>query len=443
MNVRILVFLVLTSASAQLSGAGSSGGRTEQETSISLHAKARQSLEAYGVKSWFIAVRGQGQSMLTQLDGIVAPGYYDVLVSAVRRGLEPDPLFELCVSRFAERIEKPHLDIWIDWLRTPAVQSIVREENRADAASQADRDAYIETLIMTPPTIERTALIERLERALDATNLGFEMYALGRDALLAGMRQSVPDSPPVQAQSELVGLSDEEIALVTELTRQDLLFRYGDVPDAVLEDYASFWESAHGRTIHDALIESVVEALRSGYETTGRLFGEQARPYIAASGDPNPPGMPQVFENGNFSFSAPADMAWAPWNAELNHPGANAGYIRSAPEMYLYAAAESLDAVGMELSMDEVAALIRSQFESVADSYQLVYQEPHNINGFDGLLLSSQVNAIGQTFKYLHWVYIRNGYVYQLVSYAREATPDDEFLALAEGVFSGFQLLKP
>ena len=443
MKVMILVFLQLTGANTQLFAAASLSGGTEQEKSISSHAKARQSLEAYGVKSWFIAVRGQVQSMLTQLDGKVAPGYYDVLVSAVRRGLEPDPLFELCVSRFAERIEEPHLDIWIDWLGTPAVQSTVREENRADAASQADRDAYIETLIMTPPTIERTALIEWLGRALDATNLAFEMYALGRDALLAGMRQSVPDSPPVQAQSELVGLSDEEMALVIELTRQDLLFRYGDVPDAVLEDYAAFWESVHGRAIHDALMESVVEALRSGYETTGRLFGEQARPYITASEEPHPPGTPQVFENGNFSFSAPADMAWAPWNAKPNYPGANAGYIRSAPEMYLYIAAESLDAVGMELSMDDVAALIRSQFESVADSYLLAYQEPHNINGFNGLLLSSQVDAIGQTFKYLHWVYIRNGYVYQLVSYAREATPDDEFLALAEGVFSGFQLLEP
>ena len=444
MKTAVLATFLYVGASALLVGASPLSVSSEQEQpSDGSHTRAREAVELFGGRQAFAAFRAQTLSMMTQLNGQVAPGYYDVLVDTVRRGLEPDPLFELCVSRFAARINEANLDVWLEWLRTTAVRTIVQEEIRADAAPQSKRETFVEGLTMAPPTAEREALIDRLSRALDSLEVGFATYALVRDALLMGLNQSVPDAPAVQAQLEVSGLTEEEIALVTELARQDLLFKYRNVSDSALEDYVAFWESSPGQAIQDALVPSVLQALRTGCETTGRLIGEEGRPYLTPSGDPAPPGMPQFFEKGNFSFSAPADMAWAPWEAELAHAGATVGYIRSAPEMYLFIAAESMDTVGMELAIEDVLTLIHTQLESMSDAYEILYQEPYIINGYNGLLISSRVDTIGQTFKYLHWIYIKDRYVYELVSYAREATPDDQFLALAESVFSGFHLLEP
>ena len=416
---------------------------SNQPQSDGSYDKAREAVELFGGRQAFASFRSQLLSMMTELDGQVAPGYYDILVDSVRRGLEPDPLFELCVSRFAARSDESNLDAWLEWLRTPAVQAIVQEENRADAASQWERETFVEGLTMAPPTVEREALIDRLGHALDSVEVGFATYALGRDAILTGLNQSVPDAPAVQAQSEVYGLTQDEIALVTELTRQDLLFKYRNISASALEDYAAFWESALGKATMDALVPAVLQALRTGCETTGRLIGEKGRPYLTASGDPAPPGMPKFFEKGNFSFNAPADMAWAPWQAELVHPGAIAGYIRSAPEMYLFIAAESMDTAGMQLSLEDVVPLIRTRLELTSDAHEILYQEPYTNNGYDGLLVSARIDALGHTLKYLHWVYIRDRYVYEIVSHAREATPDDQFLALAQSAFSGFQLLEP
>ena len=76
MKAWFLTLFLLTGISARLFGTGSPTGGTELGTTISSHAKARQSLEAYGVKSWFIVFRGQTLSKLTPLgrDALLA-GY--------------------------------------------------------------------------------------------------------------------------------------------------------------------------------------------------------------------------------------------------------------------------------------------------------------------------------------------------------------------------------
>lgn len=121
------------------------------------------------------------------------------------------------------------------------------------------------------------------------------------------------------------------------------------------------------------------------------------------------------FEEDNFQFRAPG-RPWVYTEISRLNRFAKLGFLRSRPEAYFMIIPEKLPTT---FTVDQLAEVAISHMRSAAENVRVQKQVPEVAVGLSGLRLELETQMAGQTFYYLNWMCITNGWAYQIVSWGR------------------------
>ncbi len=404
---------------------------------------ARQALTLYGVKD---SVFQLGELLESQLEGAEAQipkPVLEMLRNAVRKGVDGERVFEVVVQRFALAAEEEALMAWIEWLQSPLARRIVEMEMASQSPeAEEERARFVESLEQEGTPSGRIDLLRRLDEAVRATEAGMDAYFAMMKGMNQAMRSVIPEAPAEQDQ-ELESLRKQLAEGAKEHTIQQMLFTYRSATDPDLQSYIQYWETDSGRRFTELTTDAVMAGIAFAADAIGRAFAEDVRAARQEMTEQGQAPEPQVFEELNFQFTPP-ETGWAPLDVSSLNPDASLGYMRRKPTVVFMIVAESGGEQLASLTSEGVAAIVQSSIQSVSDSYQLISKEPHLLKDMEGLLLISEARIQNREFHYIHWIYGRHGFFYQLMAYGPKSELDfDALRRHAEEAFQGFGLIDP
>ena len=144
------------------------------------------------------------------------------------------------------------------------------------------------------------------------------------------------------------------------------------------------------------------------------------------------------FDNLNFEYIAP-NSHYIKFNKKLVSKDALLFIMRSNPKVYFTIIAEvagNIESLGM------LEEFVISNLKSVANDISIVSSEEYAVNGLKGRFVIIDAVISNQHIQYGYWLYIHNGFVYQLMGWGDNS--DSKVLKHNfKSLFSGFKLLFP
>jgi hypothetical protein len=179
------------------------------------------------------------------------------------RPFQRSPLIATAVTVSARALDDKRTPALLAWLNSPLPRRIRRIE--LDSLARApEGSAKAPDFSLSPPPVERVALLHRLDNAAGITRLGGDMDRAFRDAihdvvsplLSASERNRAADR---RDRERRYPQSNEQyrFEMVTWMLRT-----YQNVPDADLERYVEFYESPLGTWFAGIYRAGVLEAIR-------------------------------------------------------------------------------------------------------------------------------------------------------------------------------------
>lgn len=201
-----------------------------------------------------------------------------IIAAAVEESFAAARFRALSARAFRERAATLPWRELVVALSSPLVREMERVEREARTIESLD--AYRAFLHSSPPTPERRALVERLDRATDTSELAVDVQAVLSAAILEGINESLPferrrPHGDVEAAVESARSSLGEKARA-EL-RLTFLLNYREFSDAELRGYVEFLESENGRSLSRAIVDSLRFALDDAAGRLRQAISDRAR----------------------------------------------------------------------------------------------------------------------------------------------------------------------
>lgn len=139
-----------------------------------------------------------------------------------------------------------------------------------------------------------------------------------------------------------------------------------------------------------------------------------------------------VFEELNFKFS-PYDKKYVNLAADTISEDATL-VLRNTSKFYFMVIAE--DPGSDIFDLQSLENVVKANAGSGATKVGDWSRQEKVVNGYQGLMLSIDMQASGIDFSYVYWIYEHNGYIYQLIawsSFKHKTELQKEFLALLDG----------
>ena len=158
-------------------------------------------------------------------------------------------------------------------------------------------------------------------------------------------------------------------------------------------------------------------------------------PSLAAIG---PAGKEVRNEEWNFRLAPPQE--WVPLDGSKLNPLARAMFMRKKPEMFVVVLCEQAQG-GTATKLDASVELVKAQLQANPGT-QLMADEVQTVNEYVGHRIESEGQNGALRLFYVHWVYVHNGTVYQVVAWG---APEQHDFIRAESakVRTGFHILDP
>jgi hypothetical protein len=171
-----------------------------------------------------------------------------------------------------------HASAALEWLRSPLGRRITQLEIAAGSAEGMRRmAAFAESARVSPPPAARVELVDRLDRAIDATRIATDLALASTEAAAVAANAALPAAQR-RPEAELRRLvSQQEGALRAQsaaLIRLSFLYTYQPLGDAELGAYLAFAQSESGRWYHAVTSRAVIAAMR---DASGRAGAAIAR----------------------------------------------------------------------------------------------------------------------------------------------------------------------
>lgn len=121
------------------------------------------------------------------------------------------------------------------------------------------------------------------------------------------------------------------------------------------------------------------------------------------------------FEEYNFQFRAPG-KPWVQTEISRLNRFAKLGFLRTRPEVYFIIIPEKLPG---SFTTDQLAEVALTHMRSAAEDVRVLKKAPEGAGGLSGLRLEIETQMAGQSFFYINWVCVTNGWAYQILSWGR------------------------
>ncbi|OGW14301.1 MAG: hypothetical protein A3K09_07965 [Nitrospinae bacterium RIFCSPLOWO2_12_FULL_47_7] len=163
------------------------------------------------------------------------------------------------VSRvFAKGINTPHFSPLVQWFSSPLGKKIIQLESAFQSMSSSQKEEKTTGLLASSfPSEERLALIEKLEKNMDSTNLDITLVQLqiqGLAPLGAEFKKNVAEALLTDLKEKVWTQPVHEKILLA------LLYTYQELSDQELSSYVDFAESAPGQWFFHTKKKALIEA---------------------------------------------------------------------------------------------------------------------------------------------------------------------------------------
>lgn len=170
--------------------------------------------------------------------------------------------------------DKKKMTIVRDHLKTPLVKKLTELELSASDISQFDAMVqFIDSLEDNEPSNERMEIINRLDVAIDASEITTKMALLSQRVVMRAINSVMPKEQ--QLSDEQLGQFENDFWVssrdpIKENVLMTLLFAYRDVSDEDLNTYLKILESEDGQWFYQTLNSAFMASM----EGTTKNFGE-------------------------------------------------------------------------------------------------------------------------------------------------------------------------
>ena len=152
------------------------------------------------------------------------------------------------------------------------------------------------------------------------------------------------------------------------------------------------------------------------------------------------PGQLLTFDELNFKFRVP-DRPWVAMEAAKLNKESQLAFARQSPGATCLLIAEKLG-VNSEFATHELAEAGLARMKAFSGAVRVLDQRSWGMNGLAGELRETEAQTGLQSFYYLQWYCVTNGYAYQWVGYGH-ASDRARLNQELQRVFAGFELLDP
>lgn len=159
---------------------------------------------------------------------------------------------------------------------------------------------------------------------------------------------------------------------------------------------------------------------------------------IASPTGVSKPGI-RTFEDLNFSFVIPPE--YVDMDKTLVNESASLVLAKSRPRTFFTIIAEALGE-DLNLSNDTLKGISQSYLKGTDKDAKIFNEHPFEINGMNGTMYYSSVTINHATFSYVHWVFTRHGYGYQLIAWTDKKN-EAKIHKDSNILFKGFNQLEP
>jgi len=190
----------------------------------------------------------------------------DEMIASVEKNFAGEKLEQRALTIIESSWDQGHAEKILTWLRSPEGRQITKLEE-ASNTREASREieAFAMELETVPPPADRLALIEEVDRAVDATRHSLDAYLA--TMLAVGITVNSTSSAATDLDIDALSAQVETArAQIREPLHQSLLvamlYTYRDVPEQDLHKYIDVMDSDAGRWYNETISAAFSETVR-------------------------------------------------------------------------------------------------------------------------------------------------------------------------------------
>lgn len=222
--------------------------------------------EISGVKSQLWSMEAQMIDSIEEAPVPIPRETMDEMISSVEKNFAGEKLEHHALEIIESNWDQDHAETVLQWLRSPEGRRITQLEKTSNT-QEASREieAFAAELENVPPPANRLALIDEVDRAVDATRHSVDAYlatmlAVGITVNSTGPAAADLDINALNAQVETVRAQIREP--MHQSLRVAMLYTYRDVPEQDLRKYIEVMGSDAGRWYNNTMSAAFSDTIR-------------------------------------------------------------------------------------------------------------------------------------------------------------------------------------
>lgn len=236
-------------------------------------------LSLYGVESQVSQVPAQIRERLKGYNDGRDAETMRILKEVLPRAYGKDDLMASVRETFYREAQGRDLEPSLEWLRSPLGARISRAEAEAarPEALEEMMDFFEEYQGMDSDS-PRVRLLSDLDEGAGVTESGVRLVLEMTRSTARGVNHLAPAGQAASAEAledQISQLKQQIRPLLRESTKLLLYFKFRSLSDDEIRQYLEFLRSSDGQWLQEAVLNSVVQALRDAGDRTGSLIDEQ------------------------------------------------------------------------------------------------------------------------------------------------------------------------
>ena len=236
-------------------------------------------LSLYGVESQVSQIPAQIEEHLKGYDDGRDVETMRIFKDVLPRAYGRDYLMASVRKTFYREAQGRDLEPSLEWLRSPLGVRISRAEAEAARPEVLEEMMeFFEEYQGIDSDSPRVRLLSDFDEAAGVTESGVRLALEMARSTARGVNHLAPGAQPASAEAledQISQLRQQIRPLLRESTKLLLYFKFRGLNDEEIRQYLEFVRSSDGQWLQEAVLNSLVQALRDAGDRTGRLIDEE------------------------------------------------------------------------------------------------------------------------------------------------------------------------
>lgn len=245
------------------------------------HLQLDEVLDLYGIESQVEQIPAQIRNQMDSYKGIQNPEAFEILKNVLPRAYAKDERMASLRESFYRQAEGRDLSPSLKWLRgtlAARISELEAEASRPEAWEEIQKSTR-ESQDLAPES-RRVQLFLELDEAASVTESGIRLLLEMAGATARLVNRLAPEKrqlPDEVLASRIRKIEAQIRPFVGESSRLLLQFKFRTLEDEEIYQYLEFVRSSEGQWLQEAIMVSLVQALREAGDRAGHLIDERIK----------------------------------------------------------------------------------------------------------------------------------------------------------------------